>query len=149
MTATVSLEVAPDVCVMVTSNCLISTPIVPWRGAMNDGVAVLAPMIVTSVLTAAPISIQENLRSAFGTPGAMFLAESDTRVPGRTKMSVPASAVMATGSVGGGTTTIGATLSGQIFDGTGVGIRPRFMVNHVYSEPQSKAWVDLPGHGDN
>jgi hypothetical protein len=124
VTVTVSLEVVPEICDIVTSKVRVSVLMVPCSGAMNEGVAVFAPVNVTNPESAGMVSTQAKVRAALLTPGMVFLADRDTREPGRTVISAPASAWIATGgppAVGG---TTGGALSGQILDGVGAGKRP-------------------------
>lgn len=103
--------------------------VVPWSGAIKDGVAVLGLLRVTG---SPELWVQANVRAVVSMLGALFLADSATAVPGRTRMSGPASAVIVIGdaeaapdadaAVTEGDTT--ATLSGHVLDGTGAGNRP-------------------------
>ena len=121
---TVSLDVVPEVCDIVTSKVRLSMRMVPCSGAMNEGVAMFAPVNVTNPEAAGMVSTQAKVRAALSTSGRVFLADRDTRVPGRRVISAPASAWIATAGppVVGGTT--GAALSGQILEGVGAGNRP-------------------------
>lgn len=79
------------------------------------------------------ISAQEKVRAVFCTFGAVFLADSDSKVPGLTVTSNPASAVIKTGSPPVGGVTGGGALSGQVLDGVGAGKRPNEILARLYN----------------